>query len=819
VVSAVTFIVKPARLNALIAASVVCTLGLAMRVQAQAISGEPDADAGIPDVAAESGEVAEQPVSDEDSERALGAVVVTARYRSENAQAVPIAITSLSEQQLKAQGGTRSLSQYVGQLPSLNVQGFSGRNQTITIRGLGTNAGGTNDGLEQGVGLYIDGVYRARTGSVITDLVDIESIQLLRGPQGTLFGKNTVAGAVDIHTLEPGWQRLAKAEFSYGNYNYVRGYFSLTNPVTDWLTFRLSYLRTTRDGLFYNTRQTQDWDNLSNDSVRADVLMKPSDNFKTRLIADYSMQACNCGFYVTTRVLPTTRNDGSIVPGYNEKAARIGYQSPAIDPFGRKTDIDASQADRMPSWGIQNRADLRLDSDISLTSITAYRNWQWLPHYDGDGFGADIMPASIVETHQQQFSQELRLASPGDKVFDYTAGLYFFWQRADDKQIMSWGSQASAWLQPVGTPSAVLDKLESYAHVVPETASYAAYGQATWNPSDSWHFTGGLRLTHEYKHGSYNASARGDVAPIDSLPAESQMAAETSRASYAPTASYKKSIDVNNLSWTLIGSHAWGEQLLTFVTYSRGYKSPGINLVAPAQNVDIFVKPEEIDDFEIGAKATMLDGLLELNPTLFYAIDRNYQANYVDTNVMPIARGITNVGTLVSRGVEVDARLFPIEGVTASASGTYNDAYYASYKSAPAQYLNSYSPNPQDLSGRHASGAPRWSAAAMVEYARPVIKSSRPADTITGYVSATWTLRSSFRAAVNLDPYTRVPGYTLLGMQVGLRAGQRWDVSLWMRNILDTQYYNTLAVNANYGIVQGVLGEPRLFGVTVRGQI
>ena len=153
------------------------------------------------------------------ADEAVGDIVVTARYRQENAQKVPIAITALSGSQLEAQG-VSNIKQALQQLPSLNIQGFSGRNQTITIRGIGTNAGGTNDGLEQGVGLYIDGVYRPRTGSVINDLVDIESIQLLRGPQGTLFGKNTVAGAIDVRTREPEFANGASGELTYGNYNY-----------------------------------------------------------------------------------------------------------------------------------------------------------------------------------------------------------------------------------------------------------------------------------------------------------------------------------------------------------------------------------------------------------------------------------------------------------------------------------------------------------------------------------------------------------------------------------------------------------------------
>ncbi|MET0387604.1 MAG: TonB-dependent receptor, partial [Polyangiales bacterium] len=751
-----------------------------------------------------------------DQPRALGAVVITARYRAEDAQRVPIAITTLGQEQLNVLGGTRQLNQLLGQLPSLNIQGYSGRNQTITIRGLGTNAGGTNDGLEQGVGLYIDGVYRPRTGSVITDLMDIESIQLLRGPQGTLFGKNTVAGAVDIHTIEPSFTRSVKAEFTYGNYNYARAYVSLNNPFTDRLALKVSYLRTYRDGLLFNSTHNEDWDDLNNDAVRADLLWKPTDHFKTRLIADYSMQRCDCGFQLIGRVLPTRLADGRQVRGFRERAAAIGYEPPPIDPFQRRTDIDASQSDRMPSYGLQNRADYRFDNDVSLTSITAYRRWKWLPHFDSDHLGADIAPLGIVETHQQQFSQELRLASPGEQLIDYTLGLYYFWQEADDHQYTSYGSQASGWNLPAGTPAEVLDELTAYSHVIPATHSLAAFGQATYNVTDSFHLTAGLRFTFEHKTGSYDGYPIGDFAPIDSLPEEAREAAVTTRASYAPTGTYDKSINVHNLSWTGIAAYDITRDIHAFATYSRGYKSPGINLEAPAIGVDTFVRPETVDDFELGAKASLFDGRFELNPTLFYMIDRNYQANYVDSARMPPARYITNVGTVVSRGVELDTRLFPLRGLMGSASFTYNDARYDSYQNAPAQFLTSYEIS-QDLSGQRASGQPRWSAGAVVEYSVPVGESqSSPIDV---YFGGNWSFRSAFYAAVNLDPFSRVPRYHLLGLNFGIRNAKHWDVSFWVRNLLDTDYITTASVSANYGVTRVTVGEPRLFGVTVRGEL
>lgn len=748
----------------------------------------------------------------------VGDIVVTARYRKESAQKVPIGITSLPAEQIDNEGAF-NLKQVVQQLPSLNIQGISGRNQTITIRGIGTNAGGTNDGLEQGVGLYVDGVYRPRTGSVITDLIDVESIQLLRGPQGTLFGKNTVAGAIDIRTREPIFGNEARAELSYGNYNYLRGYLSLNSTVGDDLAFRISYLRTQRDGLIDNTVYHRDWDGLDNHSARLDIVYKPTTNFKFRLIADYSVQTGDVGFYSLAGVLPTTLANGNQVRGFYGRAADVGYTPIAIDPFARRVDIDSSQHDRMPSWGVQGRADWTLGG-TTLTSITAYRNWKWIPNYDGDQTGANVLTESIVDTKQQQFSQELRTASPGNQTIDYTGGLYFFWQKADDLQVTGYGRDAAGWLTTANTPtalvstlpSAALDGLIGYAHVVPVTYSYAAYGQATWNVSPVFRLTGGLRFTYEHKTGSYDGYAGGTTAPLSSFATALQATVAARRAALAPTASYGGSKDTKNLSGTAIAAYDLSAGLHAYASYSRGYKSPGINLVAPANGIDVFVRPEKVDDYELGLKSRLFGGKLEVNLALFWTDDSDYQANFVNTNVTPVVGYITNVGKLRSRGVEVDARANPLDGLTLTFAGAYDNAYYVQYRNAPAPYLTSYL-GVVDLSGRPASGQPKWALTGAAEY----VRKGGSADV---YLGGDASYRTGFYAAVNLDPYSHVAGYSLFGLHAGVRRPDaHWDVSVWVRNLFDKDYYNTKAVSSTYGVVYGALGEPRTFGLTLRGRI
>jgi len=190
----------------------------------------------------------------------------------------------------------------------------------------------------------------------------------------------------------------------------------------------------------------------------------------------------------------------------------------------------------------------------------------------------------------------------------------------------------------------------------------------------------------------------------------------------------------------------------------------------------------------------------------------NYQANFVNRTVTPNVSYIANVGGLRSRGVEIDARATPTEGLTLTFAGTFNDATYQNYTNAPAQYLNSYL-GVVDLSGQRAAGTPKWSLSGSAEYVRTVGSAEL-------YVGADASYRSTFNATVNLDPFAQIPGYALFGAHLGLRDPDgRWDVSLWARNLFDKDFLNTASVSAQYGVTLVSLGEPRLFGVTLRTRL
>lgn len=737
-------------------------------------------------------------------------IVVSARYKNDTLQTVPIAITALSSAQIEAVGGQASLKVLANFTPSVNIQGFSGRNQTITIRGLGTNSGGTNDGLDQGVGLYIDGVYRPRTGTVINDVLDIDSVQVLRGPQGTLFGKNTVAGAIDVRTKAPSFTPEVVAELTYGNYNYMRAQAAVSGGLSDTVAVRLSGLVAGRDGTIYNTRQKQDWDNYDNVAVKADLLWKPSADLSIRLIGDYARQTGNMGFYLSGQVLPTTLANGASVKGFTARSADIGYTPPVIDPYRRQTDINGSQAIQMPSGGLTARIDATLGGH-TLTSITAARFWKWIPNWDGDQFGADILGQGTVATDQKQFSQELRLTSPSGGTIEYTAGLYYFWQQAKLKQELSFNKDAAKWYFGPNAPDALLQGLDTFTYADPSTNSYAAYGQATWHVTSRTSLTGGLRYTYEKKAGSYDAVQVGTVAPISSLPIAYQASAAATRAAFSPSGgAYSASRSKGTVSWLLSVSQDLGSDAHLYASYSRGYKSAGINLVRRNAGINIFVEPEQVDAYEIGLKTQFFDRRVQFNTALFWMTDENYQANLYDVSNRIAYLG--NAGKVRSRGVEVDLRATVARGLSLSASGTFTDASYVRYTNAICPFLQSYKTS-CDISGQRLSGTSKWVGAVQARYETAL------GSRLVGYAAADASYRSRFFSAVNDDPFTEIKGYALVGAQLGLRAANGpWDVSVWARNLLDKNYLTTATVNGTWGLTQVAPGEPRTYGITLRSR-
>ena len=331
--------------------------------------------------------------------------------------------------------------------PTLQVYTSNPRNTSVNIRGLGVPFGLTSDGFEQGVGIYVDDVYNSRVAAATFDFLDVEQVEVLRGPQGTLYGKNTTAGAINITTNQPTFEFEGRAELSVGNLSYRQAKAAVSGPLSDTIAARIAVATTSRRGTLYNTR-TQRWINeQDNLGLRGQLLFKPNDDLSITLSGDYSTQD-PYGFGTAFVRVGTTqralnRQYEALVAAINAADPGRNYAVPSRNIYDRLTDIDAT----LQAGNKIGGASLRVKWDLgngTLTSISAWRFWDWKPQNDRDFTGLSIVSKSQNPSQQDQYSQEIRYNYSGDK-FDFVLGLFGFKQRIDTQGTEQQGSDASRW--------------------------------------------------------------------------------------------------------------------------------------------------------------------------------------------------------------------------------------------------------------------------------------------------------------------------------------------------------------------------------------
>ncbi|NHX00256.1 TonB-dependent receptor [Pseudomonas koreensis] len=728
----------------------------------------------------------------------LETVTVTTRRREESSQDVPTPMSVVSGQNLETQRVYRiqDLQQLV---PSVNVAYMHARQSSVSIRGLGNNP--ASDGLEGSVGLYIDNVYLGRPGMAVFDLMDIEQLEVLRGPQGTLFGKNTTAGVINISTRAPTFTPERSIETSFGEDGYFQTKGTISGPLNDQLAGRFSAYRTRSDGDIKNEYNGHDLNGGSRDGFRAQLLFKPNEDFNLRWIGDYNEEDSSAG----TRVL---YNTGPTINGVNLYQSRANAAGATlVNGSHRKVNLDNDQHVTVHQGGTSVEANWTLPSDFTLTSISSYRFWNFTPAND-DGLNVAATYNAGVSVEDKQYSQEFRLASPKGEFFDYVVGAYYFGSDLDNKSFAYYGPQADIWN---GTPRGALANVGSVGNGHIKADSFALFAQGTWHLTERLDFTAGVRGTYEEK----NAWVTRD-APIGGATVTG--AAATARR--GRTGAYDSG-DLNQYSSSPSGllnlSYRITDDLLGYATLSHGEKSGGVNLAvgsAPTAGADsLLIGTERANKAELGFKSTLWDRRLQLNANVFWTQVNAYQTNaYDDVNRVQY---LTNAGSVRSRGVEFESTVVPLRGLTLNFNGSYNDVSYLSYKDAPCPPEISQAPGAPascDLSGHQVVGASKWIGNANGEYKWNLANGFEP------YVTASYAFRSKAVGTVEDSDYGQIPSYAVVNLSTGLRGdfnqGQ-WDVSLWLKNAFDKTYYTTLWTGGNGGY-EGLLGTPRTLGVTGR---
>ncbi len=757
----------------------------------------------------------------------IESVTVTARRREEAVQDVPLAVSVLNADKIEATG-TINVGRLSQLQPSVQFYSSNPRNSSVNIRGLGTPFGLTNDGIEPGVGIYIDQVYYNRNATATFDFLDVEQVEILRGPQGTLYGKNTTAGAVNITTRKPTFTPEARIELTRGNYNYTQSKASVSGPlVSDKLAGRLSASYTSRDGTIYNVATGQHINELDNLGVKGQLLWQASQDFKVTFSADYTEQDPIGYGQVWAKTGSTQR---PLNRQYAALAAASGnYQPPSFNPFDRLTDLDSPLTAIQQFGGASALAEWKLGSG-QLTSVTAYRKWDWGPSNDRDFIGLPITTISANPSKQRQYSQELRYSASGDKI-DYVAGVYGFYQTVDTSGVQEQGSLASRWLLSGANANnpAILDGLRSENDIGLKNTSVAAFGQLTWHVTDDLRLQPGLRVNYDKKEGKYIATVtNGTNTPLTAA----QLGV------LAPQ-SYEPKFDDTNVSGDFTVSYDITDDVLAYVTYARSFKSGGINLSGlplDANNQPITavetVEPESTNHYEAGLKTQLFSRSVTLNLSAFWTDITDYQATVTNSQANVIRGYLANADKVRVRGVELELSTRPVESLLIYANGSYTDHEYVKFPDAPcppelsggtaATAANppsapgtpgGFSPPACNISGQWLPGISKVALSYGLEYELPL---SALGEDGGAYFAFDGSYRSRFSSNPSRSAYTDVGGYALANFRAGARFGNGWNLYGWVRNAFDKDYFEFLSTQSgSTGLVVAQLGDPRTYGLTI----
>ena len=726
----------------------------------------------------------------------LAEVVVTARHQAERAQDVPLAVTALPAAEL-TQTNAYDLADVQNLVPDLTAYQSNARNSSLGIRGIGVSSAA--DGLDTTVGVYVDGVYLGRPGMALEDIVDVAQVEVLNGPQGTLFGRNSAAGVVNITTQGPSFTPGIDLEGSYGNYNFEQIKASITGPiVNDVLAARLTVFDTHRDGVLPNAFNGLSDNSIGRYGARLQFLYTPTSKLSIRIIADYSEENDTCCVSVLKSVLPTTfsKSTDATFEAFNA----LGYTPRASTDF---TQINSPQ-DMLTD---QHSVSVEADYDLGwgkLTSISAYRYWHFDPLQDSDGTPLDIIQVNVAQTKDNQYTQEFRIASnPGR--FSWQAGVFLFSEDLYDHYILNqFGYQASAFYSQYKffdagaplTPGVSIAPGSQYVGVTQMGEnSEAVFAQGNYKILDNLILTAGVRYTYDWKHGITNTGVNGTPYTATSIQFNDNAGVAGNNVSYLGSLSYKVTPDV-----------------MAYISYSTGYQASGLNLnAAPAPGRSIILAPEDVTDLEGGVKSTFFHDRVLFNFDVFSEYLTGLQANISP----PTGKSyLANVGDIESEGVEVEGDWKVLEGLTLSANGSYDHAYYTSYPDAPPPVGVLGAPANQNLTGSQVYQAPKWVANVLARYEWQLT------DKINPYAQVQYTYRSSVFGDVQESPGAVISGYSLVNARIGAHFGERYDASLWVDNLANQVYFQNLGAASITGAgvfgFSGALGEPRTFGVTVR---
>lgn len=707
---------------------------------------------------------------DGDNLTTLPSVTVTATRRDAALQSVPIAVSVIRGEELE-QSNRTTISTIAAEIPSVTFRQQGGnKDTTIFVRGIGTIS--TSPGVEPTVSTVIDGVVYARPGQATVDLLDIDHVEVLRGPQGTLFGKNASSGVLNVISRTPSEETTGFVDTSYygGGEKIVRAGVSGT-LVPNLLRASVTALYSDYGGNVANLASGQNVNGYDRKGVRAKLLITPNADLDVTLIADYLHSTSTPTFTV-----------------YKSTSSAF---SQAISPVvagiaNRQIFADISPDIIDTNKGFSAQVDWRHDG-YTLTSISAVRNWDNTQYTTtspiGNSTDVSRIAAGLPATRDigtldfQQFSQEIRLASPKDRFLDYVVGAFFL--RGTDNETY----------QRIVTTSPVT--VNNGRAVYGTTSnSYSLFGENTLHFTPAFRGIIGGRWTHDELSYDHNRVSTQAVAFSGVQPS----------ASNAGSTSYDGYSGRTGLQFDLVPN------VTTYATYSRGYKGPAYNVFFNMQPTDtLALKPETSDSYEIGLKAQAFDKRLTFNLAAFQTSYQNYQANYYDTVAGTVVTRLINAGDVSTRGLELDVEARPIARLTLAGSFAYTDARIDKFNCPPAAAASC------NLNGQTLPFSPQFKAFGRVNYAIP-LQSGLVVD-----VAADYAWSSEVQYDLLQSPDAKQGAFGILNGSIALSSSaDAWRIALIGKNLTNKSYATNLVASTGYVTRAVPRDDQRYFGINLR---
>jgi iron complex outermembrane receptor protein len=768
--------------------------------------------------------------------------VTGARRRQEAVQDVPIPISVVDGEVLQ-DSGAFNVSRLQNLVPTLQFYSTNPRNTFLNIRGLGQPYGLTNDGIEPGVGFYVDGVLYTRPASTTMDFIDVERVEVLRGPQSTLFGKNTTAGAILVTTRKPSFTPELNFELSYGDDNYTQAKASVTGPLGEKLAGRLSFSGTQRDGNLFNVTSQRYVNDLNNGGLRGQLLFTPSDSTDITFAIDYTRQRPEGYAQVLAGAVPTYRGTPGFTSSIYNTAANasatearhfwgiigdLGYVPANVDPTTREVRPFDRVIDTLTPWrsgnelgGVSFNLDKELASGV-LTVTSAWRYWVWDPSNDRDYLELQVGTLSQAPSRHEQLTQEIRWAGEFSSNLSAVFGFYAFDQELKTNPVHSeevgadyfrfvWNPSPA----PNGSPNIALwgpggSVVDNYftgqrSEITSQldTVSAALFSQLDWAFTERLHLLPGLRYNYDDKKVDFNQR-------VFNVPVLAPGSPTPPAAAYT-TQTALRDEDDTNVSGQLTLAFAANDSINYYATYATAFKSIGVNLGGGAA---IQIPPEDVTHYELGLKSNPTDNSTA-NVTLFNTNVEDFQTQVlVAGNPRPV---IASAEEIRVRGVEFDGTVRIGSALSLSGALAYTDGEYVSFANAPVPLELTGFPSPSvDASGGRLPGISEWSASFGGEYRKSLTFLGTPGELFTGFDIF---YRDDFSSSATPSEFLNIDGYALTNLRVGFRSNNGWSGQFWVRNAFDEEYFELLqAAPAGQGVGHygAQLGDPRYYGITLR---